>query len=506
LSAQNKIFFSLQGISVINRSPFFVFVFLICFQLAAAATFEFNSECRIAYTKIFNLQFNAARSIMQEEKNRNPDNAALALLENDIDFLSAYITEERPHYKKMLANLEQQINSVEKVDIHSPYRMYALADIHLHSGFVKLKFGDYLSGALDFYKANSLLKKNQKLFPAFILNLKGIGTLHAMAGVVPSEYKWLTSVAGFEGNIVQGLSELDSLFRNANSEELNFVKPEVALLLFYLKNNFENVEDERTITKLFTDTVLLKNPLIAFGYSGYIMRNGKTEESIKILESASMPADIPFLLLEYRLGYAKMCKGDKDAINHLLKFASSFKGKNYLRSCFRYVAWHYLLTGDEIKYRQFIGDVLFVGAAAIGEDKDATREAAEKKVPDKNLLRARLFFDGGYFSKADEELKRVDVLKNKVDSVEFLYRRARILHALSDTSNAINLYQRTFTQGKLLGNYFAANSALQLGLIYERKQKRTEAREWFNKCINLSAYDYKASIERKAKAGLERMK
>jgi tetratricopeptide (TPR) repeat protein len=443
---------------------------------------------------------------MEKEKSRNPGNAAPALLENDIDFLSAYITEEQFYYKRLLVNRERQLKILEKVSAQSPYRLYALADIHLHSGFVKLKFGDYMSGALDFFKANSLLKKNLKLFPGFILNLKGLGTLHAMAGIVPAEYKWLSSIAGFEGSITQGLSELDSLFRMANSEELAFVKPEVALLLFYLKNNFENVEDEKTISKLFADTLLLKNPLIAFGYCGYLMRKSRADEAISILEDISQPADIPFLLLEYRLGYAKLCKGDKDAVIHLLKFASSFKGKNYLRSTFRYISWYYLLSGDEKKYRQFIGDVLFVGTATIGEDKEATREATDKKVPNQKLLRARLLFDGGYFNRAAGELKDMDNLRNKQDSAEYLYRQARIIHCLSDTAQALNLYNRSYTEGKLLRYHFAANSALQLGLIYERRKDKHRAREWFNKCINLSGHDYEASIERKAKAGIERVK
>ncbi|HLG36198.1 MAG TPA: hypothetical protein VI757_15070 [Bacteroidia bacterium] len=447
-----------------------------------------------------------AREIIEKEKIRDPGNAAIALLENDIDFLSAYISEEQFYYKRLLSNKDKRLSVIGSGNAQSPYCLYALADIHLQCAFVKLKFGDYVSGARDFLKANSLLKKNQKLFPKFILNLKGLGVLHAMAGVVPSEFKWLSAITGLVGTIEQGLGELDSLFLQTNSTELYFVKPEVALMLFYLKNNFENVRGEKMIPQLFTDSTLLQNPLIAFGYSGFLMKTGRAEEAIRILEEVDKPGDIPFLLLEYRLGFAKLCRGDKEAVSHLLKFAASFKGKNYLRSSFRYIAWHYLLSGDEKKYKQFIADVLFVGSAVIDEDKDATREANEKRIPDKSLLRARLFYDGGFFSNASAELKSGVSMKSKIDSVEYDYRLARIVHALADTTQAIILYVKTFSEGKFLRNHFASNSALMLGMIYERRNEKAKAREWYYKCINLPQHDYQASIGRKAKAGLVRVK
>lgn len=506
LSESSNNFFFVGGISVKYGSPFFVFALLLFFSHSLFAAFDFNNECRRAYSKIFNLQFRAAQEIIEKEKNKNPGNAAITLLENDIDFLSAYVTEEKFYYNRLLSNKNKRLAILDSVSIQSPFHLYAQADVHLKCAFVKLKFGDYVAGALDFLKANTLLKKNNKLFPKFILNLKGLGTIHAMAGVVPAEYKWLSSIAGLDGTLEQGISELDSVFTQANSGELTYVKPEVALLLFYLRNNFENVRSEEIISKLFSDSTLLKNPLIAFGYSGYLIKNGRAKEAIGILENLDKPVDISFMLLEYRMGYAKLCTGDKAAAIHLLKFASNFKGKNYLRSAFRYIAWYYLLSDDEKKYKQFIADVLLTGSQTIDEDKDATREATEKRIPDKSLLRARLFFDAGNFINAKNELRSIKNLRDKVDSVEYNYRMARVVCSLSDTTLAINLYSQTFRAGKNLRNHFAANSALMLGIIYERRNEKAKAREWFSKCINLPKHDYKASIERKAKAGLERMK
>ncbi|MBK5284402.1 MAG: hypothetical protein JJE25_03280 [Bacteroidia bacterium] len=422
--------------------------------------------------------------------------------------MSAFVSEEQLDYKRLLSNKDEHLSVIKKNDVQSPFYFYSQADIYLQCAFVKIKFGEYTSCALDLMRANSLLKKNRKLFPKFILNLKGLGMLHSMAGAVPTEFQWLSSIAGFEGTIEEGVGELDSLFTSLEAADYDFLKPEVALLLFYLKTNFENVSNRNIITALFSDSTLLKNPLVAFSYSGFLMKTGKAEEAIEILQNADKSRELPFFLIEYRLGYAKFCRGDEDAIGHLLKFASSFKGKNYLRSGFRFIAWYYLLNNDEKKYKQFINDVLLTGNTFIDEDKDATREAKGDRIPNKRLLRARLFYDGGLFINAADAMKNSDglMLKDKIDSVEYDYRSARIAHAMADTSGAIVFYIKAFTDGKTLRYYYAANSALQLGRIYERRKEKEKAKEWFEKCLNLPAHDYKTSIDQKAKSGLERVK
>jgi len=500
--------FVIKGISCSARSPFLLFIVSILSLQPSFASFNFNNQCQNAYREIFNLNFSDARKIIEFEKNKNPSNAIVQLLESNMDFLSAFISEEQLDYNRLITNKDKHLSVIKKDDEKSPFYLYAQADIYLQCAFVKIKFGEYASCALDLMKANSLLKKNNKLFPKFILNLKGLGMLHSMAGAVPPEFHWLSSIAGFEGTIEQGVGELDLLFSSLDSANYDFLKPEVALLLFYLKTNFENLSNRNIITALFSDSILLKNPLVAFSYSGFLMKTGRAEEAIARLENAEKSKELPFFLLEYRLGYAKFCKGDKDAISHLLKFASSFKGKNYLRSGFRLIAWYYLINDDENKYKQFIADVLLTGNTFIDEDKDATREAKDERIPNKKLLRARLFYDGGLFDNAADAM-RISyefILRDKIDSVEYDYRSARIAQALNDTSGAIAYYVKTFTGGKILRYHYAANSALQLGRIYESRKEKVKAKEWFEKCLNLSAHDYKTSIDQKAKSGLDRIK
>jgi hypothetical protein len=170
-------------------------------------------------------------------------------------------------------------------------------------------------------------------------------------------------------------------------------------------------------------------------------------------------------MLEYRLGHAKLCRGDKDAIEHLLKFAASFKGKNYIRSAFRFVAWYYLLNEDEKKYKQFIANARYTGNTYTDEDKDATHESEKGRVPNKKLLRARLLYDGGYYLTALNEIQNPNgiVLRNQMDSAEYDYRLARIYHAQKDTVHAENAYVNAYNKGKVAAAAFCRQLSVAAG-------------------------------------------
>ena len=497
----------LNGISILKRNPVLFFISaLIFFSSNVEASYDFNADCRKAYAEIFNLNFKAAQEIIAREKVKNPGNTVTVLLENNIDFLSAFVSEEDLYYNRLMDEKKERLEKAEDNDTQSPFSLYAQADIRLQSALVKLKFAEYISASAELLKANSLLKKNRQLFPKFILNLKGLGMLHAMAGLIPSDFRWAANLAGFEGTLTQGIGELDSLFRNMDAE-YSFMKPEVAMLLFYLKTNFEQQNSESFVSGFFSDTTLLQNPLVAFSYSGFLMKRGRTDDAIKIVEAAHA-GDFPFFMLEYRLGHAKLCRGDKDAIDHILKFAASFKGKNYMRSALRFVAWYYLLNDDEKKYWQFIANVRYTGNSYTDEDKDAERESEKRQMPHKKLLRARLLYDGGYFKTALTEIENpANVsLRNQRDSAEYDYRLARIYHAQMDMPKAETAYINAFNEGKVLPQHYAANAALQLGNIYEQRGNKAKAKEWYQKCLWLPPHDYKNSIEQKAKAGLERVR
>ncbi|MNY29680.1 Tetratricopeptide repeat protein [compost metagenome] len=89
---------------------------------------------------------------------------------------------------------------------------------------------------------------------------------------------------------------------------------------------------------------------------------------------------------------------------------------------------------------------------------------------------------------------------------EYYYRLGRINDELGKDEAALSNYQLAISSGKQLKYYFAANSALQMGKIYEKQKNYSKAKVSFNTAIQMKNHEYESSIETQAKAGLSRIR
>ena len=140
------------------------------------------------------------------------------------------------------------------------------------------------------------------------------------------------------------------------------------------------------------------------------------------------------------------------------------------------------------------------------KDKQAKAEAVAE-IPTVDLLKARLLFDGGYLSRALQIIdgkKAMDYTNDK-DRIELNYRLGRIYDDLGKDDQALAAYQETINDGKNLKYYFAANAAVQMGKIYERRKNLAKAKEAFNTAIAMKNHEFESSIENQARAGLKRL-
>jgi tetratricopeptide (TPR) repeat protein len=150
-----------------------------------------------------------------------------------------------------------------------------------------------------------------------------------------------------------------------------------------------------------------------------------------------------------------------------------------------------------------------IGHKDIDEDKQAYAEAKSGIMPVIPLLKARLLFDGGYYTQAMDILlnqKLGEYIKNKRDLAEYYYRLGRITHETGQAQKAIRYYTQAIASGRELPQYYAAGAALQLGLLYENQKRYTEADSCFKLCMSLDYTEYKTSLNQKAKAGVNRLK
>jgi tetratricopeptide (TPR) repeat protein len=241
---------------------------------------------------------------------------------------------------------------------------------------------------------------------------------------------------------------------------------------------------------------------------GYVSaKNAHNDEAISyLLNRPKGNQYLNFPKLNYLIGNAKLNRNDSDANLYLINYLKDYKGINYTKDAYLKLAYYYLLRGDNNRYNAFIKLVKTQGSTYDEKDKQALKEAYDAS-PNLDLLKARLFFDGGYYAKALAELndKNVADFKLQRDQIELYYRLGRIYDEMGKDNEAIAYYQKTINAGKQTSYYYAANSALNIGNIYQSKNDKATAANFYKQAVAMKNHEYENSIETQAKDGLKRM-
>lgn len=485
-----------------------IFFLAITLNLSAKADFVMNQRSTAAFKAIFELRFPEAKKLIAEEKSKDSNNGITVLLENYMDYFSILTSNSRAGYDKWKDRRSERLDALENNDENSPYYLFAQADVHIQWGVLKAKFGDYTSAMLDMNKANKLLKKNAEKYPDFLPNQKSIAWLNLLFGAIPPSMKGLVSFFGMKGDLPTGLKQLQSLRGQIAGTPYAIYRDEITFLIAITNIDILHSKDNYTeligMANEMSEQSLLKSYL-----QGYIaFKTQRTDDAIKYFSSVPQSAEyIEMPVIDYWLASAKLCRMDRDADRYFLKFIADNRGGTYTKDSYLKVAYCALLKKDIPAYNNYLNAVRTKGATSDEKDKEALKEANDA-IPDEELLRARFYFDGGYYDKALALLKgkQFNELKIIRDKTEYYYRFGRTYDALNNDTAALSNYQRAVDLGRSTGYYYAANSALLCGLIYEQKHDYKKAAESFNLALQMRNHEYQSSIDTQAKDGLIRIK
>jgi tetratricopeptide (TPR) repeat protein len=295
---------------------------------------------------------------------------------------------------------------------------------------------------------------------------------------------------------------------------VSLYKPEAAFYLAFIALNLHQDKNESgrvlSVINMLEDDEAEKSPMLIFAKASILMKTGKNNEAIQVLHGRHLLAkSYPFYYLDYLEGVARLNNLDFSATTNFEAFVNSFKGRNYLMAARQRMSWIAFLKGDSAQYRKWVNDVRQNEAFQVDEDKQVLREISESEFPNYHLLRARLLFDGGYYSRALAEMldNPVNVIvKSKKDFIEYLYRLGRIYHQSGNTALALGYYEKTIINGISHPYYFAVAAAWQMGIIYENQMEWEKAEASYKRCLSMDTPEYKTSLRQKAKAGLERVR
>lgn len=484
-----------------------ILLFLFILPSQAFADFNFNATCVEAYQDILALRFTDARTLIQREKQRDPQNGVIVLLENYSDYFGLLSSDNKNEYEKKKDLKSDRISALEKNDENSPYYLYCQAEIYLQWGLLKGKFGDYTSSAFDVKKANSLLKDNAKKCPDFLPNQKCQALINVIFGAIPPNLKGVTRFLGMSGNTQAGIKQLESLQQALPKSRFSFYKDEVIFLFCYI--DIDILHNKGNYNKLmgYLDDMESKS-LLKIYLQGYVAaKTAHNEEAIAFLQynpASNQYAELP--AINYLLGNAKLNRMDADADDFLLKYIKDYRGINFIKDTYLKLAYFNLLHNDIDRYNSYLKMVRNAGYASEEKDKQALKEANDAR-PDIDLLKARLYFDGGYYTKALNQIKNKDIndLKLVRDKTELTYRLGRIYEMTNQPDEALVNYQKAINSGKSTTYYYSANAALRIGNIFEQRKDYNRAANFYHQAIDMKDHEYAGSIENEAKEGLKRI-
>ncbi len=491
-------------------------VLFLLTTLPAAAKFDFNNNCHRAYEEMMLFKFDAAQKILDSEKQLHPDNVVSQYIEAYILFWKAALNENEEEMDEYESFTDNVIDLIEDDEQVSPYKLYFLSDMYLRGAYLKVIKKSYLAAVYRFNKAYNMAWENRKKYPDFIPNKKLIGLMNVGIGTVPKNYNWVLKLFDFEGNIQQGLTELNQLLVVASFEpKYHYLLSESLLLYSFTMLNFEvSKESEQNLLAIFKwDAIqeqMKHNQFMVLAKASFLKHIKQNDQAIACMQNLKPEsASMHFYYLDYMLGECMLYKLDYGAAKHLKYYVDHYHGLSYRRSACQKLAWVNLLQGNTQAYKTTMAACLSLGDDNRDSDKQATKEAEAAKegiVPNVTLIKARLLFDGGYFARAEQVLLAADTKNfNEHDQLEYSYRLGRIYDEWGKTKQAIAKYRYCIATGKDTPYYFAANSALHLGYIYENQGDTVMAQTLYRQCLDMDFEEYQNSITQKAKAALGRL-
>ena len=486
---------------------FFLFLILFgSFSQSASAEYVFDANCKAAYLAAWSFKPVEVNKYLSEEKTKAPANHIPVYIASLSKFINVFSSDETSTYQQFKVDMDGRLDILNN-DKKGPWYLFCKSEIYLQSAVIKLKFADYLSAANDFNKAyNNLTECNSK-YPDFLLAQKDLLLLKAMVGSVPDNYRWMLKILGFSGDLKTSVSKYESLLTKMDhTPEYAIFGKESRVIYAYLNYFMMNrpIEAWKQIDLAAKDYAT--NPLDAFMRANIAMRVKKNDIAIETLSAyASDSPPIPYL--DYMMGIARLQRGDRNAGFFLGRYLSEYQGEHYIKDAWLKLGWAFLLIGDTKHYQSAMQLVPISGSAQLEEDKNAVREAAESKYLVPDILRSRLYFDGGYLDKAKAEIQKVtpNSLSNDRQKSEYYYRYARILDATANTNQALEYYQMIIDKYSNTSTYFAPAACLYTGMIWEKYGNSAKAKAYYKQCIAYKNYDYKDSFDQKAYAGLKRV-
>ncbi len=418
------------------------------------------------------------------------------------DFLSCLLYQTESSNARYYSKADYWLKKLELDRSSTSVSVSTSVEISIYRAVLASQFSDYKTSSLALIRACKEINRNGGMLGNSDRE-KLTGILGILFSLVPDQAMKIVKLTGVRPANLGSFAELENYYRTARPGSADRLEGWL-LLVTSLKEFSGDPAKAWEFVRKEGDSYP-GNPLVRYQSALAALKAGYNDEAIRLLEGGfADPSCKLFPAWNYQLGRCYLNSLDPRAGQWLTAFISSPGGETYRHVAHLRLAWHYLVQGKADESLTLCRKIGNLPEAHSVYDKQAVREAESQTLPDQDLIRLRLLFDGGYYERClagccDLESRRR--LEGE-PAVELIYRKARCYHRTGLYREAIEQYLKVIGQKKQVKSYWLPNSALQLGYLYREMGRADLARKYFKLCMELNDFGYREGINREAQAAL----
>jgi hypothetical protein len=455
--------------------------------------------------ELYNCNLKRAKLALDNALMEDKNNPYLNRLLNHHDLLQLMFFENENYKTTWLNEIETRIEIISNANINDVDKFFLIAEAQLHATTIYMVSRNELKAVKSFKSGFNAFQNLEKIAPDKTQTAKIRGLYNIFLGSVPEKYNWVIGILGMEGDFELGVQSLKTAFEQAKSPGDIYENG-----FYYAMFAAFFTDEPETYYNYFKnqDEGFYENPLMRQALSMLAEASGNTDDCLTmLLGNYNLQGDTKFNLLNYQIGNFLLYQLNPLAETYLTLYKQNKPTDALNFSAERSLYWHYIITNQTQK-AQAQRQVL-ISLAQNESDEQAAyiiSELESDNPPNIYLLKARLLYNGGNYTDALDQIKQYDVnSKNLRQNTEFYYRKASINEKLEQLDIAKVFYKKTILMGKEQSWYFAPQSALNLGKIYEAENKKDLAKQYYKLCLKINISPYKDGINREAKRRLKQL-
>ncbi len=488
----------------------FIPLFLLLLHLNAAglnnSAYDRNLNITIAHQYLFAFRTVSCEKLLDAEEIKNPGNGYVTFYRLYREIIGLTISNSEEEYQKKYPLLRGYVDKLEKLpDNAAEYRML-LGEAKVFTGLMRVKYDSKLSGLIECLKGYRLLEKNEEKYPLFEPDCKIQGMVQIGVAFMPGILQWGIKLLGIKSDPQGGLKKLSDFTKFAKG------KPgyeEEAFLFTIAACKLMN-QDEEVMKLIHQNQEHFKEMALLNYMAATICLEANDAETALQLLSGIVPEklELSFPPLHYLTGKAKMMRLDDDAYIPFLNYLAAPPGTDYLKATLYELACYYYISRKHIEYQNYMEQVKVKGRELHNRDIEAAFEAQKTEQPNILLMKADFLVRGGYFARAEDELKKVTGINSLAESVRvhYYYLTGECNRLKNHIKEAESAYLMAAAIGKISDDYMAQKALVQAGLMMEKNALKTEAEKYYRLCLDFKTKNnpYTGLYRNKAKAGLIR--